>query len=240
LTSTFIRYIAVLYFQIIPFSANLRGCNLSSLNGSPSTVLYVPSLIGEERKLELTSSTFSYLPELKTYGLSFGYKHVAVSLSFVGDSSINEKIYSIGATRKKSIIDLGFSINLCEKQYCQFSKQELSLNIAVSKYSEGVLFGTGFQHSWNSKETSSMLFASFSEEWGVTYFDLMVSQGDRIFSVAQDLYLLPFVVLSFGMSQNPNTYFASISFRNYIKPSLSFRFLENLGYINSSGIEYTF
>jgi hypothetical protein len=229
-----------LYLQILPVSAFLKGYNPSTLQNNPQTVFYIPSLLSEKRKIDVSTAFYAFLPEFRIHSISFGYQRVAIAFSYAGSPTVNEKNYSIGTSRRLGDLDAGFSSNLIERTYSFFRDRDIHVNLSISKSASEIVFGAGFLHGLRSREYTSFLFACFKEQWGNTYVDLNLQSDSRTFSVCQDLYILPFINLSFGMSQNPVCYFAGISLRNYIGASFNIRFIENLGYVKSSGIEYTF
>jgi hypothetical protein len=228
----------ICYFSLFPVSSQLLASNPSSLLDHSSTIFFNPSLLGEKTKLELSLASYTFLESFKVYSLAFSYKKVALGMCYAGTKDLNEKFYVFGFSRKLKDVDFGLSISINERVYENFVSRQLNGVLAFSKSSEDLTFGASLLK--NLSENTLNLFAVLNESIGRTFIDYIFYSNERTLSLSQEFKILPFLSLSLGFSRNPDQYFAGISANNYIKPALSIRYLQNLGYLVTSGIEYTF
>ncbi|MDI6851496.1 MAG: hypothetical protein QMD82_06130 [bacterium] len=235
----FIFYV-ISYSSVLPFSAQLIATNSSSLWGHPSAVFFTPSLIGEKTKLESSITSFIFLTSFKIYGFSFSYNKVAIGMQYVGTRDINEKYYVFGFSRKLRDVDFGLSILVNEKDFEGFASREILGTLALSRGVEDIIFGASFTKNTSTMKNSLNIFAILIESLGCTYIDYIFYQNERTFSLSQEFNVLPLLTLSIGYSKDPDQYFVGLYLKSYIKPAISLRYLQNLGYVITSGIEYTF
>ena len=228
------------YSSVLPLSAQLTANNPSSLWGHPSAVFFIPSLIGEKTKLESSLTSFTFLASFKIYGFSFSYNKVAIGMQYVGTKDINEKFYALGFSKKLKDVDFGLSISVNEKDFEDFISRKILGTLAFSKSVEDLCFGASFSNNLSMMENSLNFFVILIESFGRTYIDYIFYQNDRTFSLSQEFNVLPLLNLSLGYSKDPEQYFAGLYLKSYIKPAISIRYLQNLGYVITSGIEYTF
>ncbi len=226
---------------LFSISTNLYACNASSLNGHPSTLAYIPSNIDPKTRLEFSLSSFSNIPETRICSAFLSHNSVGIGVVHMGDNEINENHFIIGTKREINEVHIGSSLTLVQRNFERFQSFDLITNLGASKFNDNFGFGAAFKRLWKNPSNSLSLFCTIKEDFGKTFIDLyFCTKGDKGLSLSQELRITDFLILSLGYSKNPEIYHLGLTIPNYLKPSFACKYSEDLGFITSWGIEYTF
>lgn len=228
------------YFSLIPHSAIMRSFCITSLYNTSDAVFYAPSLIGEKLDVTMNITTYSFAKEFHDYAFSINYERVGAGFHFKGTKNINEKSLYVASSRELNTISMGLGFMIKDRFYYEINSSSLGLLASVSNKSSDILYGATTLLDLSGKTSTTSLFVSFKSSFGVTHLNLTITDGIKSFSIAQDLSILPLINLSFGSTNYPSCYFVGLFLKNYIKPLINFRYLPDLGFVTTSGIEYTF
>lgn len=227
------------YFSPFLISSSPGNLNVSTLYKNPSAVFFAPSLIPPKSEIDFSLSKFSYIPQFTACSFSFGHKGQALGIQYLGTKEINEKLVALGTSKEWEKLNFGFSVNVLEKFYYEFASRNLGASLSISKASENLAYGLFGSFNISTKEKFYGLFLLINSSVGKTYLDFNYFGNTKIFSVCQELNVLPFVDLTFGLCNYPKIFSLGLSVKNYIKPSVNFRYFPDLGFITTWGIEYT-
>ncbi len=236
----FLSLLFFLYTPLIPYSALMKSYCFASLSGTSDAIFYAPSLLGKSGKIGMSVTTLSYVPELRIFSFSLSNKGSCIASSFMGTSDINEKSLFVGTTKHVEACQAGFSIKLTEKSYEEINTKSLSILASLSNNSSEIIYGIAGLYELPGRKVNTTIFSSIRNSLGNIYFNLAFQGGLKIFSIAQDLTILPLINLSIGLINNPKSYYLGFCIRNYIKPAVSFIYIPELGFATTCGIEYTY
>lgn len=236
----FLSLLLILYTPLIPYSAQMKCYCIASLLGSSDAIFYAPSLLSKAKKIGMSVTTLSYIPELRIFSFSLGFQGSSIASSFIGTSKINEKNLLIGTTKPLEVCQAGLSLKLTEKSYEEMNSRSLSVLASLSNNSTEIIYGLATLYESMSKTINTTIFSGIQNSLGSTYLNLTFQKGLKTFSIAHDFTILPLLNFSFGLINNPKSYFIGFSVRNYLKPSVNFRYIPELGFVTTFGIEYTY
>ncbi|MGB9910833.1 MAG: hypothetical protein ACPLN0_07105 [Candidatus Hydrothermia bacterium] len=228
------------YLSLIPHSAIMRSFCITSLYNTSDAVFYAPSLIGEKLDITANITSYSFAKEFHDYAFSIKYERVGAGIHFKGTKNINEKSLYVASSRELNTISMGLGFTIQDRFYYELSSKSFGILASVSNKTSELLYGATTLLDLSGQTFTTSLFASFNSSFGVTHLNLTITDGIKSFSIAQDLSIFPLINLSFGSTNYPSCYFVGLFLKNYIKPLINFRYLPDLGFVTTSGIEYTF